>query len=342
MVLLRPDHLVCVWRVGAVFALMALAAGCPPRTGPDSHTEVFLTPDQIRAQREAKLIAQWKVTAVSLVKGERPDIVASATDPFGVTLGADGQTMAVDLLPLKPALLAPNANSEEILRPPLMARVVAFDQQRLAALGYQRARAMLAPRLIAAEEATQLAANLGEATLPRLRSLPAGGHWTPVVCWPGSDHFAALSSLVIKAWSIDPPMIEQQALDNIRGQVDEQAIRTMPLGLDGKLGVLQSPTNAAVVLRPEFLALVRRTWQTDDDLVMLIAGRNDVRFVRRNDQATLNMIQPFWQSRLAQPPRAICTSPVLLSDRGLQRFVSATTSTSQAVTRPATRAYITH
>src|SRR2546421_5021966 len=131
-----------------LFAVLIALMGCHNSQESDSHTEVFKTPQQASAARQARLLQSHKELAISVLRFARPDIEATSGDAATIMMRADGVTHTIDLAPIEDDLKR-NANDERaIMRRYLEAQLRPFDFERLGALGFERVKGMLAFELM--------------------------------------------------------------------------------------------------------------------------------------------------------------------------------------------------
>jgi hypothetical protein len=70
----------------------------------------------------------------------------------------------------------------------------------------------------------------------------------------------------------------------------------------------------AVVLLPEFLAHVRQAWGTQENLALLLAAQDQVRFTEAGNKRLLDLLWPQWRNAL---DRGLVTRLVMLADSGI-------------------------
>jgi hypothetical protein len=86
------------------------------------------------------------------------------------------------------------------------------------------------------------------------------------------------------------------------------------MGPAGKVGYLKPGVEAAVVLLPEFLDLVRQAWGTQDDLALMLAAEDQVRFTEAGNKRLLDLLWPQWRLPLM---RGLSTRLVMLTEGGV-------------------------
>jgi|GEM_PF-5388836 len=312
--------------------------GCGGSRDPDVNPQVFQTAERARAQREARQQAAWAELAVSILKTDRPDVSASAAVPFAVDIEAGGHKQNIDLMPLEAALSVRDANASAILRAHLQEAVAEFDQQRLTQMGFEGAKKLLSPHLMSTAE-------MAGSAVPHQPTALAGLVWIVVARWSG-EHHTPVGEPLLAAWKVSIEQVRKAAMENLASTLDVSLIVTTPFGPAGKIGNLRPDANAAVILLPQFLELVRKTWDCRENLLVMVASRQDVRFIASGNPRLAALVCPAWHRHLSGLPAPLVTTLVLLRDDGLFPFVyqapasSTKAATTAATTRP--KPYIVH
>jgi hypothetical protein len=294
--------------------VLTLATGCADNA-PDANTEVFRTVDEVAAARRARQQEVWKETAASIIQTERPDVTASpASDAFAITVEADGVRHVIDLAPIAEPLAGQSTRSTEILREHLRRQLPAFDQQRMAGLPLAAMRPRIRAILINGTHLDETtSAVTGGASLPA-KNVIYDLHWLPAVRWQTGGVATPIGPDALKAWSISLDELHRIALDNLRGELTGELFDTSTMGSSGNVGYLRPGVEAAVVLLPEFLARVRQAWGTQDNLAIMIAAEDQIRFTESGNKRLLDMLWPQWRNVLQ---RGLCTRLVMLADTGI-------------------------
>ena len=311
-------------RTGALAGVLALA-GCEGANTPDANPQVFQTIQSVADQRRIQQQAVWKDVAVDALKVDRPDLQATPGEEFSVTLSADGVTRVVDLTPAWDLLVAQPERATQILRNQLTTELPAFDQQRMMALTPERVRGMVRPMLLTGREADDFsrsaaAASEGDA-VPRT-VVSADLYWAPAIRWEAGTK-TPVSQNALRTWKLERAEVEAAAMANLKNEVASKGaewFETTRFGPTGQVGTLKPGAEPAVILLPEFLATVRRAWNTSDSLAILLATRDNVRFAESGNTVLLDMLYPAWKEQTDANPNALSRRVLLLSDQGLGVF----------------------
>jgi hypothetical protein len=321
-----------------------LVVGCGPNIGPDENKQVFVTATQVASSRQAVLVKSWRDTAASILRTHRPDLAVEKLEPFALKVSGDGYQETIDLMPLEPKLSVRGAVPQPIIREYLLGKLPQFDQRRLKSAGFEKVRTRIAPFLLSRRELTDYATAIGSTTKPvHANDVIGSVVWAPAVFASSSDA-AIVGPDLLDAWHMSVADVDRVAQDNLRSSLNDTAIETM--GSTEFVGSIARGTNPAIIVMPEFLPLVRRLWKTDDDLVMVIASRSDIRFVCKNDRKTQQMLASSWQKAMSDPA-SFSRSLLELSSKGFAIYVPPATQpvtkpASLPATKPATRIYIVH
>ncbi|HEV8379672.1 MAG TPA: hypothetical protein VGP99_12540, partial [Tepidisphaeraceae bacterium] len=102
------------------------------------------------------------------------------------------------------------------------------------------------------------------------------------------------------------------AADPVEGTFEVASFGTL-----GRIGTLKASTDPAILLSPNFLAVAQRALNTNDNLALLLATSEDVRFLPASDKRLLDSIYPNWKSIITNNRKALAKQPLLLSDAGI-------------------------
>jgi hypothetical protein len=297
-----------------VLLLLVIAAGCADNA-PDANVEVFQTVDEVATARRARQVQIWRDTAVSTIELERPDVNAvPVPDRFAVAVEADGVRHEIDLSPIAEALAAESTRSSTILREHLRRQLPAFDRERMARLPLEQVRARIRPILINGSRLDEASAAVaGGVPLPA-QNVIFDLHWLPAVRWQDGGVATPVGPDALKAWRISLDQLQRIAMDNLRGEVNGEMFETSSISSSGNVGYLKPGVEAAVILLPEFLTRVRQDWGTRDNLALLIAAEDQIRFTEAGNKRLLDLLWPQWRAAL---DRGLATRLVMLSDGGL-------------------------
>ncbi len=295
-------------------------AGCPGPQAPDSHPEAFQTARQASVKHLAEQLEATKDLTIDIVKFERPDVTATKGDAGTINLDADGQHKSVDLAPLQGALLVEGAKKRDILLSHLHTQLAPFDQDRLRAMGFEKAKTILQPRLVSREELRDLAQPLGPTAALHSVNVIADLTWTPMAELGGGAPPQPVSAQVLADWKVDWPAVDKAALENLKPALTEANLLTTSFAPMGKAGGIAPGANPAIILLPGFLPLVQKTWQSQDSLVILASSARDIRFVDQHNEKLLAVLYPGWQSRAKSLRDPLSTLPILLDDKGFSVF----------------------
>ncbi len=324
------------------------AGGCTPRQGPDSNpTDVarpFRTAGEVSEVRRKELLASLRSTAVSVVGFYRPDIHAMASEPLSITLEADGCKKTIDLSGLEPQLIQKDARTREIIRGYIEPQLPAFDQERLKGMGFERAAKLITPWLCNSGELEALTRPLKPAGGFQAIPIIAALCWTPVVQFPGTEQsIVPIGDEVRTAWKISFEKTVETALANIRPALTPDAIETINIGMNDKIGRLRTGINPAVIVLPEFLPTARKAWKSDDNLVVVLMARTSITLMEAGHKKFLDSVLPRTLAATEKMPDALCRAPLLLDDNGFSAFKYEPTTkpaTKPAATRP--KPYVVH
>ena len=332
--------------LGLTIASFGLA-GCAGPQAPDSHREAFQNTQQASAKHLAEQLEATKDLAIDILKFERPDVTATKGDAGTINLEADGQRKSVDLASLQGALLVEGAKKRDILLNHLHRQLAPFDQDRLRAMGFDRAKTILVARFVSRDELRDLSQPLGPTAALHTVNVIADLTWTPMAELGGGAPPQPVSSQVLAAWKVEWTAVDKSALDNLKPDLTEANLLTTSFAPIGKAGGIAPGVNPAVILLPEFLALVQKAWQTQDNLVILASSARDVRFVEQHNEKLLTVLYPGWQSRAKSLRDPLSTLPILIDDKGFTVFdynAPASKPATNPTTPPVTTkpAYIVH
>jgi hypothetical protein len=295
--------------------LLVLPLGCTEPATPDTNTGVFRTVDEVAAERRAQQQKNWKQSAIDVLHDERPDIVATAEKDLAITLAADAMRERLDLSDLAPALTAQPDQTFVILREYISRQLVPFDQERLAHMSFESVRKRVRPMLINGADVQELTAQLS--SQPATRTIFGDLYWLPVVRWDAPRPATPIGPKAIAAWNIATDELNKLALANVAADPIEGTFEVTSFATLGKVGTLKASTDPAILLSPRFLAAARRALDTTDDLALLMATPEDIRFLPASDKRLLDSIYPSWRQVITNNRKALAKQPLMLSDAGI-------------------------
>ena len=298
-----------------VIVLIALLAGCSEPATPDTNTHVFKTVDEVAAERKAAQQKNWKQSAIDILKDERPDITAMPENDLTISLFADSLRHRVDLSEVSSALTAQPDKTYNILREYLGKKLIPFDQDRLSRASFDSVRKRIRPMLLNGPDLQDLTINLG--SQPPTRTIVGDLYWIPVVRWDAPRPPTPIGPKVIQAWKTAIDEVNKLALSNLANDPVEGTFEVTSFGTLGKVGTLHEKVDPAIILSPSFLSAARQALQTSDDLALLPATVEDVRFLPASDKRLLDSIYPNWKSITTNNSKALAKQPLLLSDAGI-------------------------
>lgn len=298
----------------AVFAVI-LTAGCSEPATPDSNTQVFRTVEEVAAERKAAQERNWKQSAIEVLHDERPDIAATPDKDLAIKLSADGMSQKLDLLEVAPALTAQPDQSYIILREHLSRQLIPFDQERLVHMSFASVRQRVRPMLANGGDVQDLTSALDSA--PATQTVFADLYWLPVVRWNAPRPPTPIGAKAIAAWKVSSDDLNKLAMENLAADPVEGTFEVTSFATLGRVGTLKSTTDPAILLSAKFLPVARRALDTTDNLALLIATGEDVRFLAAGDKRLLDSIYPNWKSIITNNRRALAKQPLLLSEGGI-------------------------
>ncbi|MEZ0267481.1 MAG: hypothetical protein ACAI43_22350 [Phycisphaerae bacterium] len=317
--------------------------GCSTQTGPDSNVQVFRTVDQEGVARRAKLADEWVQLALKFNNADRPDAktIAHPTQKMAVLASADGVERVIDLSPLSEKLAGNPGKEREPIRAKLAEEMRLLDRERLIKLGFDKAQKLLHPVLASGKQLADMARSAGAQT-PVSRAIVIDLNWVPVARWPGSDAQTPVEPDVVKAWHTTADNVVDAALANLKrdfvtASQGAPVFDTSELPGLGRYGTLRSGMDPGYALIPEFLSAVRRAWETEDDLVLLMPARTSVTFVPRSNTKVQDRMIPEWEKRFASFADPLIGVPVVLTERGaeLSTYKPAGAAGAKPATKPA-------
>ncbi|HEV8607698.1 MAG TPA: hypothetical protein VGQ99_20350, partial [Tepidisphaeraceae bacterium] len=292
---------------------LSLLIGCAETT-PDTNTQVFQTVDEVAAARRAQQQKDWKAAAIDVLHEERPDISATPDTSLAIILTADGIRDRLDLSELAPTLTAQPDQIHAILREQLLRQLIPFDQERLARASFQDLRKRIRPMLFNGADVQELSTQLGS-QLPT-RTIFADLYWLPVIRWDAPRPATPIGPKPLASWKIPNDEINQLALANLATDPVEGTFDVTAFGALGRILTLKPTTDPAILLSPNFLPTARRALQTTDNLALLLATPNDVRFVESQNKKLLDSLYPGWKHIITNNRKALARQPLLLSESG--------------------------
>jgi hypothetical protein len=138
-----------------------------------------------------------------------------------------------------------------------------------------------------------------------------------VVRWDAARPATPIGSKALAAWNTGSDDINKLALSNLASDPVEGTFEVTSFATFGKIGTLKASTDPAIVLSPNFLPAARRALGTSDDLALLLATAEDVRFMPASDKRLLDSIYPNWKSIITNNRKALAKQPLLLTDAGI-------------------------
>jgi len=320
----------------AIVAIV-LVSGCSEPATPDTNTQVFQTVDEVAASRKAQQQKNWKQTASEVMKEERPDITAAADSDLAIVLAADGVRQRVELNPVADALTAQPDEVYVILREYLLKQVIPFDQQRLQRLSFENVRKRIRPMLLNGMELQDISTDLGSA--PPCRTVFADLYWIPVVRWDALRPATPIGGKAMANWKVAAEEISKLAIANLANDPVEDAFEVTSFATIGKVGALKSSTDPAIILSPNYLPAARRALGTSENLALLLATPQDVRFLPASEKRLLDSIYPNWKRIITNNRKALAKQPLLLSEQGITALaynppVTLVRPTSMPATNP--------
>jgi hypothetical protein len=316
-------------------------SGCTSQTGPDANTDVFKTPEEAGAHRRQRLMSDWADLAARIANAERPDVrTIKAPQGFGLLASADGVERRIDLSPLTEQLTSSQGKERDVIRSYLARELPALDRDRLVKMGFERARPLLWPQLANSKQLSEMGV-AGRKEPPIAQRVVVDLYAVPVARWPGSDARTALDSGVASAWKVSDDEVIAAARGNLKSSVAEGglAFETVDLPGMGRYGSLRGSSDAAVVLLPEFLAQVRKQWNTTDDLILFMPSRSSVTFTESKNTRLLERMVPEWSKLYASVSEPLIPTMVVAGDKGLSlsNYRPATKPSTAPATRPGVR-----
>jgi hypothetical protein len=314
----------------SLFILLPIAlASCSPQTGPDANVEVFRTPEQANEYRRQKLHNDWQDLATRIANAERPDIRTIKTDGFALLASADGVQRRIDLAPMAEQLAAAQGKEREPIRAFLAKELPALDRDRLLALGFERAKPRLAIQLANSKQLAEMGVP-GRREAPIAEQVVINLFAVPVARWSMSDATTAIDPDVAGQWKVTEDQVLAAAKENVKRAFTQSPdlFDTTDLPGMGRYGSLRTSADPAVVLLPEFLAHVRKQWNTTDDLTLFMPARTSVTFVESKNSRLLDRMIPQWTTLYTKATDPLIATPVVASDKGL------TLSTYRPTTQP--------
>ena len=294
---------------------MVLAAGCSEPSTPDSNAQVFQTVNEVAAARRAQQQKNWKQSALDVMRDERPDISVALDSGLAIILTADGVRQRIDLAELSSALTAQPDQTDLILREYILKQLIPFDQERLARMSFDSVRKWIRPMLFNGQDVQEISTQLG--SQPPTRTIFADLYWVAVVRWDAPRPATPIGPKAVASWNIPADEISKLALSNLAADPVEGKFEVTSFATFGKVGSLKANADPAILLSPNFLAAARRALDTSDNLALLLATPQDVRFLPANDKRLLDSLYPNWKSIITNNRKALAKQPLLLSEQGI-------------------------
>lgn len=317
--------------------VVLLLAGCESPT-PDSNTEVFRTVDETLSARRAQQVRRWKESATALVQRDRPDLQVEPAAGTGITIQVDGLRRTIDLTPIEHQLAGQTGSTDSILEPYLRQQLSEFDRHRLPQLSLEQVRPLIRPVLLNGRQLTEWQALYADEGPLHSTEIVPDLHWAPAARWGRASDPVPLGPATLRAWGIGPPQADEMALHHLRASMGSDLFETIDFGPMGRIGQLKPGVDAAIVLVPDFLRLVRQQWREEVNLALLMATPNQVRFLDSERKQLLDVIYPQWQRLVEDAPRPLARRPLLLADSGISLLpYTPPVQVRQLTTLPTTR-----
>jgi hypothetical protein len=332
-------------RFALVIPFAMLLSSCS-HPGQDSHTEVFKTAQDAAADRLKQQLQAHKEQAISILRFSRPDIDAKPAEGTSITIAADGLTRSIDLAPIEEQLLAHQTEQRAILRKFLDEQLRPFDFDRLKSLGFAKVRSQITFLLVNDQTLGEMQSQAGYSPLLR-QQIVTNLYRVAVVRTPGAAQgitVPATDSLSV-AWQVSASEIDAEAHHNLRtalASAGDDLIETIAFGPRGKSGSIKSSVDPAIILLPDFVTAVQKSWNTTDNLVLFAPSPTGITFVEEHNQKLLDLLVPQWMKILVSTPSPLSSQLLLRDAQKISLF--AYTPTTQPTPKPATRptTYIVH
>lgn len=302
----------------------------------DSHTEVFKTPQQVIEERRARQLQAHKELAVSVLRFARPDIEAKTADGTTIALEADGVKQAIDLEPIEEQMVRHTNEERAILRKYLEEQLKPFDVERVKSIGFDRVKRETSFDLVNAKELEERQKSAGGSGLHAVQVV--SGLYRLTVIHRAERASIPVTDALIEAWRVSPADVDAAAMQNLRATLSDAGDKLMDsltFGPDGRSGNLKSGVDAAVILLPEFLTAVQKTWKTKENLVIFAPSPTGVIFVEEHNQKLLDLLVPQWKKQLATTPNPLSEQFLLRDPENLAPF--AFSPTTKPASAPATK-----
>ena len=182
-------------------------------------------------------------------------------------------------------------------------------------MSLQSVRTRVRPMLINGAQIQDLTLQLGAA--PPTRTIFADLYWIAVVRWDAPRPATPIGNKLSAAWKISSDELAKLAMENLAGDPVEGTFEVTSFGTLGKVGTLKQKTDPAILLSPNFLTAARKALDTTDNLALLVATAEDVRFMPAGEKRLLDSIYPNWRGIVTNNKRALAKQPLLLSDGGM-------------------------
>jgi hypothetical protein len=304
-----------MYKLAYSVVFIVLMIGCTEPATPDSNTHVFKTVDEVAAERKAAQEKNWKQSAMDVLREERPDVAANPEKDLEISIFADGIRQRIDLSELAPALTAQPDKTFPILREHLGRQLVPFDQERLAHMSLQSVSKRIRPMLANGADVQDLSVQLGSTT--PTKTIFGDLYWIAVVRWEAPRPATPIGPKVMAAWNVSIDNLNKLALTNLAGEAVEGTFEVTSFATLGKVGTLKGTADPAIVLSPNFLSAARKALDTSDNLALLLATPEDIRFLAASDKKLLDGIYPSFRQIVNNNRKALAKQPLLLSDGGI-------------------------
>jgi hypothetical protein len=168
-------------------------------------------------------------------------------------------------------------------------------------------------------ELQEISTQLGSAA--PARTVFADLYWLAVVRWDAPRPATPIGPKVIASWKIPADEISKIALSNLASDPVDGTFEVTSFGTLGRVGSLKPNTDPAILLSPNFLPAARRALDTTENLALLLATPQDVRFLAADDKRLLDSIYPNWKSIITNNRKALAKQPLQLSEQGINGLV---------------------
>jgi hypothetical protein len=227
------------------------------------------------------------------------------------------------------------------MRRHLDAQLRPFDVERLKAIGFERSKQLVGFELLDRRRLEELQQTNGDAPL-RFSPIATNLMRVTVIRRSNTGVVVPMTAALAEAWHVSTAEVDAAGMQNLRQQLSsagDSLFETIAYGPMGRSGELKPGVDVAVILLPEFLTAVQKTWNSKDDLVLCVPGPAGISFAESGNTKLLDLLVPRWKRVLTSTPDAP-TNQLLL--RGAERitlfsYTPTTMPTTGAATKPATK-----